>query len=226
MKQTKTARGTKPASKKAKVAPKAKPTDKWFVLSRLTKFGLICLLVAALGLLPAFYYRYISNSASTPGRPTIVAPINEELAKTTEPTIVSGDPTHLDILSLQMSLTVTEGVFNEKTGQWTLSLNKAHYANLSAKPNNKAGNTLIYGHYRPEVFARLHLIKIGSEAQVTTNNGYKFIYKLQSVHETSPSDTSLFSYTGSPQLILQTCSGAWFQHRQLFTFQFVRYEKI
>jgi LPXTG-site transpeptidase (sortase) family protein len=84
----------------------------------------------------------------------------------------------------------------------------------------------LYGHYRPEVFARLQLIKPGSEAIITTDNGYKFYYKLDHVNIVDPNDTSLFTYQGTPELTIQTCTGSFFQKRQLFTFTFEKYEKL
>ena len=195
------------------------------VAQKRIKIGVACLIIGLAGLAPSVYYRWIAP-VNQPAIPTAVAPINQQLAMAgPREQIIKGTPVHLDIPSLQLSLVVADGNFNQNTGQWTLSLDKAHFANISAPVNTKMGNTLIYGHYRPEVFASLHRIKPDSEAIVTTDNGYRFIYHLQAIHETSPSDTSLFAYTGPPQLTIQTCSGAFFQNRQLFTFSFVRYEK-
>lgn len=195
-------------------------------LHRRTQLGLACIVFGLAGMSPVAYYRWLAP-VTQPARPTVVAPINQQLALAAPSEhVIAGTPNHLDIPSLQLSLTVADGSFNEASGQWALSLDKAHFANITAKPNTKLGNTLIYGHYRPEVFASLHRIQPGSEVMVTTDNGYRFIYKLQSVRETSPNDTELFSYSGPPQLTLQTCSGSFFQNRQLFTFSFVRYEKV
>ncbi len=191
-----------------------------------TKIGLAMTLIGMLGLLlPFAYFRYLLP-ASQPSSPMVVAPINEQVSlAAAKETIVAGHPNHLYIPSLQMSLNVTDGTFNPKTGQWTLSLDHAHFATISAQPNSKMGNTFIYGHYRPEVFARLHRIAPGSEAKISTDNGYTFTYKLQQIRETNPNDTSVFAYQGSPIMTIQTCSGAWFQNRQFFTFTLVGYEK-
>lgn len=191
-----------------------------------TKIGIVLTLVGLIGLSPIAYYRWLQPSLQI-AKPTTVAPVNQTIAQAPpEKDIVSGHPNHLDIPSLNMSLAVSDGTFNAKTGQWTLSLDHAHYATISALPNSELGNTFIYGHYRPEVFARLHRIAIGSEATLTTDNGYKFIYKLQNVRETNPKDASIFAYQGAPQMTIQTCSGAWFQNRQFFTFSLVRYEPV
>jgi LPXTG-site transpeptidase (sortase) family protein len=134
---------------------------------------------------------------------------------------IQGAPTQLNIPSLSMTLPIQNGVYNPRTKQWTLSLNEAQYATVTPMPNNKAGNTFIYGHYRTEVFERLHDIQAGAQAIVSTGNGHTFTYQLTSAHITNPSDTSLFKYQGPPILTIQTCSGLFFQNRQLFTFKLV-----
>jgi hypothetical protein len=39
-----------------------------------------------------------------------------------------------------------------------------------------------------------------------------------------PTDATLFEYKGKPILTIQTCSGVWYQNRQLFTFDLERTE--
>lgn len=134
---------------------------------------------------------------------------------------IEGDPTQINIPSLDMTLPIINGVYNANDKQWTLSLDKAQYAVVTPMPNNKAGNTFIYGHYRSEVFERLHDIQSGADAYVTTQNGHRFTYQLTGVRVTNPSDTSLFKYHGPPILTIQTCTGLFFQNRQLFTFKLV-----
>ena len=109
---------------------------------------------------------------------------------------------------------------------WTLTRDKVQYAVMTAQPNNDNGNTLIYGHYRREVFSRLRFVAPDAEAIVITDNGYKFVYKFKSFKVVQPSDGTIFKYKGKPQLTLQTCTGVFFQNRQLFDFDFVRYEKV
>jgi LPXTG-site transpeptidase (sortase) family protein len=129
------------------------------------------------------------------------------------------------IPSLNINLQVIPGNYNPNTGTWTLSLDKAQFAELSVQPNNESGNTFIYGHYRREVFAYLHLIKPGAQALISTNNGYTFSYSFQNTEALDPTNTSIFTYQGSPRLTLQTCSGSFFQHRQMYYFQYNGYAR-
>jgi LPXTG-site transpeptidase (sortase) family protein len=136
--------------------------------------------------------------------------------------LISGEPTKIDIPSVNISIPVTDGFYIAKSKAWTLSLDKAQYATITPQPNNQGGNTFIYGHNRWEVFYRLPKIKMGDEAVITTKNNHKFVYKLSSVKTTNPNDVSLFTYKGDPILTLQTCTGLWYQNRTLFSFQLVK----
>lgn len=135
--------------------------------------------------------------------------------------VVSGKPVRIQIPSLEIDLQVADGHYDPKTTSWTLSKDKAHYAVVTPLANNTEGNTFIYGHNRKAVFSRLSRIKPGATAIVTTNNGHQFTYTFRSAFETNPKDDSLFKYQGPPILTVQTCSGLWYQNRQLFTFDFV-----
>ena len=138
-----------------------------------------------------------------------------------QPIVVQGKPVRLHIPSVDIDIAVVDGVYNEQQKTWTLSNTSAHYALISPQPNNMSGNTFIYGHNRKEVFARLAKVKVGDEALLYTDNGNVFRYVFRVSVETNPYDDSLFAYKGSPIVTLQTCSGLWYQNRQLFTFDFV-----
>jgi LPXTG-site transpeptidase (sortase) family protein len=129
-----------------------------------------------------------------------------------------GKPVRIQIPSLGINLPVADGRFNAATKKWTLSNDKAHYAVKTPLPNNAAGNTFVYGHNRPGVFKKLAQIKLGEEAIITVEDGREFVYVFKGAYETDPNDDSVFNYQGPPMLTVQTCSGLWYQNRQLFTF--------
>lgn len=134
-------------------------------------------------------------------------------------TFVSGEPSSLYIPSLDIDLAVTPGVFNAQTGEWTLTRDKAQYAVMTPEPNTVGGNTFIYGHYRRGVFNTLHQIQSGERVIVSTKNGKKFTYIYQSNRVVAPTDVAgIFDYQGTPILTIQTCTGVFFENRQLFTF--------
>lgn len=183
--------------------------------------GAVLLILGIIGSAPTIYYHFTNNgSVSAHGLPH-----NAPVKPNPKTALVTGHPIGISIPSLKINLSIIDGYYNSGNGSWTLTLDKAQFATISTEPNNVSGNTFIYGHYRPEVFAYLHLIKPGSEAIITTNNGYKFVYRFNQTYATSPQDGSVFSYEGAPMLTVQTCSGAWFQNRQMYLFDYVKYQK-
>lgn len=138
---------------------------------------------------------------------------------------VSGSPKELIISSLNMDLPIIDGYYDSQSGKWTLTKDKVQFAVISPAPNNESGNTFLYGHYRKQVFARLHTIKAGSEAIIVTDNGHRFVYQLEAVNVVKPNESAdVFNYRGTPKLTIQTCTGLFYQDRQLFVFKFLRVE--
>lgn len=138
-----------------------------------------------------------------------------------KPSIIKGKPKRLVVPSADIDIKVAEGYFYASTNSWTLSEDKAHWANLTVIPNNNSGNTFIYGHNLPQVFSKLSEIKKGDKAYVYTKNDHVFTYEYKKKNTTSPNDLSLFEYEGDPMLTLQTCSGLWYQNRDLLWFELV-----
>lgn len=193
--------------------------------TRMFQFVGLAVFVAGVAAMAPFAYIWHQNhQALAQASHAIQVPAKAPLPDP-KPTLITGKPIRLQIPSLGFDLQVIDGSYNPKNGTWTLTLDKAQYALPSVQPNNEAGNTLIYGHYRPEVFAYLHLIKPGAKAYVLTDNGYKFSYTYQNTEAFDPTDTSIFLYQGAPRLTIQTCSGAYFQNRQMYYFTFDGVEK-
>ena len=187
-------------------------------LKRNLMYALALILILAGGFA---LYRHGQGNIVTP--PPQASELHSQTAapvqQVTSTPVVSGEPTALSIPSLDINLQITPGVYNAKTRQWTLTTDKVQYAVMTPQPNNQGGNTFLYGHYRKGVFATLHNIKPGSEAIITTSNGKTFTYVLESSRVVSPEDSQgIFDYQGKPILTIQTCTGAFFQNRQLFTF--------
>ena len=141
----------------------------------------------------------------------------------TQASVISGEPVQIEIPSLQITLPIVPGTYNARTQQWTLTLNKVQYASMTPQPNTLSGNTFLYGHYRANVFATLHTIHAHAQAVLTTSNGHTFYYQLYAITVVSPTDSkAVFDYSGPPILTVQTCTGLFFQNRQLFTFNLVK----
>lgn len=149
------------------------------------------------------------------------APISQVLKsnqQTNKDPLISGTPVRIQLPSVGIDLKVIPGYYYPSTKSWTLSLDDAQWGVMTAKPNNQGGDTFIYAHYRWHVFYTLPKVKAGDAAIVTTENGHTFTYSFRESTVTNPGDTRLFGYKGKPILILQTCTGVWYQNRQLFVF--------
>jgi LPXTG-site transpeptidase (sortase) family protein len=135
--------------------------------------------------------------------------------------LIEGRPVRIQLPSLGIDLAVINGYYDAATQSWTLTNNDAQYAVNTVLANNQEGNTFIYGHNRKQVFESLYKIQPGQHAIVYTDNNHVFTYEYTGSVVTSPNDDSLFTYQGPPILTLQTCSGLWYQNRQLFHFSLV-----
>lgn len=189
------------------------------------KWIAVLVIVAGLGLLAPMGYFWLQQKNAVAGASTLMVPAVAPLPPETS-TLITGYPVSLEVPSVKVKVPVVDGTFDSKSQQWSLELNKAHYALMTMQPNNETGNTFIYGHYRPEVFAYLHHVKPGAQAQVVTANKYRFTYTFRSSQTVDPTDTSIFTYEGKPQLTIQTCTGTWMQNRELYYFDFTSVEKI
>lgn len=186
---------------------------------RISLIGGIGLMVTGLllAIAPAMDYwrsKHVPHVATSPF--SIVASATPQLPP--QPAYFNGEPVRLQIPALNIDLSIIDGYYNKNAQTWTLTKDKVQYATITPLPNNQQGNTFMYAHNRPGVFNTLSKIHVDDEAIVTTANGHTFTYKFRVAYETNPNDNTLFEYQGAPILTLQTCSGVWFQNRQLFTF--------
>lgn len=132
-----------------------------------------------------------------------------------------GHPIWLDIDSVKIHVPVIDGQYNEQAQTWTLTTSNAQFLTDTAEPNDRSGKTFIYGHYRPEVFAYLHLIQPGAVAEIRTANHLTFRYRFVSSYTTTPGDLNALKTSAQPTLMLQTCTGLHFQKRQMFVFDYL-----
>lgn len=143
-----------------------------------------------------------------------------------KPETIQGTPVHIEVAAVDINVQVENGYYNAQNGKWTLNDASAFYGTMTPPANSETGNTFIYGHNANNIFGNLRDAKEGIEAIVTTDNGYKFYYTLESFKAVSPNDVSLIQPTEAPTLTLQTCSGTWYQFRTLYTFTLQHYEKV
>jgi LPXTG-site transpeptidase (sortase) family protein len=157
-----------------------------------------------------------------PDSTSVAAPVSShETSAHTESEL----PKQLIIPRLGMNLSVVPGQYNPATKTWTLTDDKVQFADITSLPNDRSGNTLLYGHNTAKVLAPTDHMMEGDIAQVTTVSGQTFTYAFSSGRLVDPSDTSVLKETDAkPQLTLLTCDGLWDEKRRLMTFDFVSVE--
>lgn len=161
----------------------------------------------------------ISSRPLDTNNPSVYSTAKAESQSTPiETPLYSGKPKQIIIESVGIDLPVEIGQYNPSLRTWTLNDTSAFFAEITPEPNNKEGNTFIYGHNESSVFESLPGVNIGDEARIITDNGLQFTYTLEGSKQTTPDDLELFSYKGAPVLTLQTCTGIWMENRTLFVF--------
>ena len=195
--------------------------------------GAYVLIAGAILMLLANHQTRVVEQQQNTNADAVAAEVANQDAATTDPSTTpsttqagqtkgqNGSPVRIQVLEADINIAVAPGVYNTSSQTWTLSTTKAHYALVTPKPNTDGGNTFIYGHNRKSVFARLTGIKVGSTAVITTDKNQRFTYRLRAINTTTPTDDSLFHYSGPPILTLQTCTGANFQNRTLYVFDLI-----
>jgi LPXTG-site transpeptidase (sortase) family protein len=136
--------------------------------------------------------------------------IEQSVAKThsTQPVLIEGDPSQIEVPSVGISLAIIPGQYDRQTNSWTLTNDKAQFADMTSRPNSISGTTFIYGHNTSPVFAKLAGIKQGDSAYVTTTNGHRFEYIYNGNRIVNPDNTSILNtHANNAQLVLMTCEG-------------------
>jgi len=132
--------------------------------------------------------------------------------------VTFGIPRELFIPRFGSVIPLIAGEYFSEAGIWNVSNTHAHFATVSALPNDSTGNTIIYGHNSKDIFSALFSLKIGDVVEVRTSENLTFVYKMRQSDRVTPKDVSVLDTTTSPQLTLLTCEGLWNEYRRLVYF--------
>lgn len=136
--------------------------------------------------------------------------------------VYQGHPLEIHIPKTGVTLPISGGVYDYSMKDWSISNSSAHFATLTALPNNQQGNTLIYAHNRKGLFGSLDKLEAQDLVYVKTDNNLIFEYLFDSSELVRPDDLSILEYIGQPRLALVTCDGSWDQNRRLVYFSLNR----
>lgn len=174
--------------------------------------------IAIAGLTSSYIYSVQSQHTAA----QVVAEISVNEQKKLEKKTVTGKPIRLDIDRLNIHIPVKYGYFDTKSGEWTLSQDSAYFAATTKLPNNKQGNTLIYGHNTVALLEPTKKLVKGDELVVTTKNGHSFHYRYTGDSIVNPANTDILTEkSDKPRLTLLTCNGWLSENRRLMYFDFI-----
>lgn len=136
---------------------------------------------------------------------------------------ITGTPSRIVVPTATIDLPVVTGSENMRTHIWSVDGTRANYADITAQPNTRSGQTLIYGHNNHKVFARLLGLKKDAVAYVYTGNNHIFEYRLIGTKDLSPDRTDLFQeLKQGTGLVLMTCDGPHFEYRHAMFFRLMK----
>lgn len=192
-----------------------------FIMKKGVRVAAIACVLAGVGVMIPFGQMYVQQKQAL-ARPVMV--VQPPLPVT--PDVVSGKPVRIELPTLSKSLAIIDGTYNSATAEWTASDADAVFMTLTNNPNNKQGDTLIYGHATPAIFGPILTLRLGAEALIYTDNGYIFTYTYAATQTVSPDNTEVLNYEGAPRLTLQTCTGLYSQNRTFLHFEYTGHRKM
>lgn len=130
-------------------------------------------------------------------------------------------PVSVSMPSVNINLALSGS--REQDGQWEISENGANFALNSAIPSVFGGNTVLFGHDRPQLFRNIHKLEAGHEVTVIVG-GTKYVYTVFSSETVSPTDVRVFNQTTASTLTLITCDGWTSAERYIVHATFSRIE--
>lgn len=188
------------------------------------KFAAFIIILAVFGLGFDFLGGKVTELLQSSSNPTPVVAVGESVVETpatptVEPSVdiqSFGQPIKIEINSVGINLPVQLGEYNYTDKTWTIEKYKAYFASLSDIPNEKNSHTVIYAHNQKSEFYNLKNLSVGDEIVVTTVDGFRLTYKMDSYEFVDPNWGGLFDQEYSEShLTLITCSGSDDEYRRL-----------
>lgn len=123
------------------------------------------------------------------------------------------DSRHLELPSLATSLNIKQGLYDSVSRTWTLDQQNAFQIKEAATP-------IFYSHNKKGLFDQLAELKGGELLIVTTAVGERLNFRYVSYKTLDPEDAWILNEITKDQVILFTCTGLFFEARNIFYFQY------
>jgi LPXTG-site transpeptidase (sortase) family protein len=121
-----------------------------------------------------------------------------------------GKPKRLVVPSLQMGLPIV--TVPMKNGTWPVEEGVANFAEESSAFNGESGNSVLFGHNKPDAFRPMAQLKKGDVVYVQTSQ-YQFTYEVSEISTTSPKNVDVMKPGDGYELTLITCNGFFDEKR-------------
>lgn len=120
----------------------------------------------------------------------------------------------VEIREIGLSLPVIPA--NKTGNNWDTTPDGVSYLVSTPMPGEK-GNSVMYGHNWASILGNLHQVRVGNTIEVYYSNQDSKEFKVVSVNEVAPSDSSMLLETENSTLTIYTCSGIFDQKRLVVT---------
>lgn len=190
---------------------------KGFTMSKISRFLVVVISLTVIVVTVYFLFVTIRLTTATKLDSPVLAVGESTVLRSEEPPAEFPyyTPTKILIPEVGIELDVKTGEYDTSNQTWTLEKGAAYWANLTPKPSQNTGNTLIYAHNLPDSFYPTKYIQPGDEIYILTKEGMKLTYVYKRDMVVAPNDNSVFKEKNKPMLTLLTCSGWFSQSRRL-----------
>lgn len=121
-----------------------------------------------------------------------------------------GKPKRLVIPTLQMGLPIV--TVPMENGTWRVEEGVANFAEETSPFNGDVGNSVLFGHNKPDAFRPMSALKKGDVVYVQTST-YQFAYEVTEVTTTNPKNIDVMRPGTDRELTLITCNGFFDEKR-------------
>ncbi|MDQ3099011.1 MAG: sortase [bacterium] len=121
-----------------------------------------------------------------------------------------GKPKRFIVPSLSMGLPIVSVPLKNDT--WPVEEGVANFAEESSAFNGDTGNSVLFGHNKPDAFRPLNKLKVGESVYVQTSQ-YQFSYEVKDISTTNPKNIDVMKPGDKYELTLITCNGFFDEKR-------------
>ncbi len=121
-----------------------------------------------------------------------------------------GKPKRLVVPSIQMGLPIVSQTM--QNGTWKVDEGVANFAEETTPFNGEIGNSVLFGHNKPDAFRPIAQVKKGDLVYIQTST-YQFTYEITEISTTNSKNVDVMKPGEGHELTLITCNGFFDEKR-------------